>query len=193
MVVAAIVCSVVLVAGVNTYKDEILSSQKAQRVLSGLSDLDIQWSDFNPFNGEQVDLSSLEQVDVRARIYAEAIYIIQEKPWFGHGVTSPKVFTDAGKEGVSSFHSSFFDTWITYGFVGLVALFLQLFVVYRFVLKRNREQKVFINCMFFTFVILSMLQPYVFYIQVYSLLFFIFFLIDKSRLSSNVNRQMLKK
>lgn len=129
------------------------------------------------FFSYDIDLSSFYTFDIRPKLYEEAIRLIFEKPWFGHGYVNPVAFSELGVKDGSSFHSSILSLWVSYGFLGVFILGLFLWSVISMIHKRNKNMsnKMVINSIVYAFFILSLVQPYLFNFQVYSL--FLFFLL----------------
>jgi len=136
-----------------------------------------------------LDFSELNHVDVRARLWSEALALTYEKPLLGHGVVNPKVFSDKPNSGMSTFHSSIFDMLATYGIAGLLLVFGFLFLFYRSVRKMLVGNKYLVRSVFYSFIILSLIQPYLLNIQVFTLLFFtlLFFCNGKPDSEANFN------
>jgi glycerol-3-phosphate acyltransferase PlsY len=124
-------------------------------------------------------LGNVENLDVRAVLYIEAIKKVKEKPFFGTGVVNPSFFSDKGDKGISSYHSSIADILVTYGFFGLIIITLMLF----YILKNSGFPKdKFIFYSFIGIIILSIVQPIFFNIQAISLLFFMIYIRKTSNL-----------
>jgi len=163
----------------NSFMD-IPNENRAVSIFETIDKSDIGWDDLIQIGTGDVDFSNFSSIDIRARIYSEAIYLINQKPWFGYGVKSPKVFENTwGHKGVSSFHSSIFDVWVTYGVIGVIVFCFFIYSLYKWIIKGLSEKKHLFQSLFFVFIILSFIQPYLFHIQVLSLWFLSFLLFKK--------------
>jgi hypothetical protein len=163
--------------------DSIQSNAKAIRVFSIIDSA----RTIDPASVLDLDFSELNHVDVRARLWSEALFLTYEKPLIGHGVVNPMVFSDKSNSGMSTFHSSIFDILVTYGTIGLLLVFGFLFLFYRSVSKMLVGNKYLVRSVFYSFVILSFIQPFLLNIQVLTLLFFTLLVFCKGQYDSEAN------
>lgn len=129
---------------------------------------------------EKVDLSNIyeyEKIDIRGLIYIEALDKISNAPLVGSGVVTPIVIKEEfGDKGMSSFHSSLFDVLVTYGFFGLIAIVVFFSYLFKKLIANNREKLFFYIFIIVPFVVLSLIQPYFFNLQIISLLYVLLFI-----------------
>jgi O-antigen ligase len=116
-------------------------------------------------------------VDIRARLWTEASNLIDEKPFLGHGVVNPRVFADTSSVGMSSFHNSFYDLSVTYGYLGFVIFLGFYFSFFKALVMSTSVNKGLVHAVFWGFLVLSFVQPYLFNIQVASVFYFCLFVL----------------
>mgnify|MGYP000712016630 CR=1 FL=1 len=173
---AALVVSAICLCLALVPNHRVSSENEFNRIGSLVSDLEfIRYGDYEDLNFE-----AFNHVDIRARLYSEASVLFGERPWIGHGALNPKVFDELTMDGdVNSFHSSLADVLVSYGIFGLLAIMVFLYSVYLKVSRNLIERKYLLKMSFYSFIVVSLIQPYFLNIQVYMLMFIIFALFHR--------------
>jgi hypothetical protein len=122
-------------------------------------------------------LSELEIVDPRGALVIEGIKKYHQKPLFGHGVIKPDFFKLREPDSsMPTYHNSLIDLLVTYGLVGLIIFILAIYFVYKKIIFSYGKEFV---VLFFLVLGLSLIQPYIFNLQVMTLLFTSVFIFNK--------------
>ncbi|CAH1535391.1 membrane hypothetical protein [Vibrio owensii] len=118
---------------------------------------------------ESNELSDLEKVDSRGYLIVEGVNKISEKPLLGNGVINPDFFKIYDPSvTMATYHNSVIDILVTYGFIGALVFFYMIFMVIKHIRKYYDDTFaiVLVSCLS-----LSVIQPYIFNMQVMSLIF----------------------
>ncbi len=148
------------------YAQTLVDIPRFQRML-GAIDV-VQSLDISNLRGVQ----SQDYTFLRVRLYFEAIDLIRERPWFGHGVRTPKILEDLHGPGLSSFHNAYSDILVANGIVGLSIIFIFFWYLYRLPQHNNLASKSTLRTILIVFILASFIQPVFFNIQACTLFYF---------------------